>query len=94
MNKYYIYILASESGTLYIGVTNNLIRRIYEHKNNLVEGFSNKYLCHKLVHFEEYSDIKDALNREKQLKNWRRSKKQNLISKNNPKWEDLYEDLL
>ena len=94
MNKYYVYIMASDSGTLYVGVTNNIIRRVYEHKHDIAEGFSNKYSCHKLILFEEYNDIKDALNREKQLKNWRRDKKEYLISKQNPRWTDLYEQLL
>lgn len=94
MNKYYAYIMASESGTLYVGVTNRIVRRVYEHKHNLIEGFTSKYSCHKLVLFEEYNDIKDALNREKQLKNWRRDKKEFLILKANPKWTDLYEQLL
>lgn len=94
MMKYYVYIMASESGTLYVGVTNNIVRRVHEHKNDLAEGFTSKYSCHKLVLIEEYSDIKDALNREKQLKNWRRDKKEFLISKANPKWADLYEQLL
>jgi len=86
--------MASDSGTLYVGVTNNIVRRVYEHMNNQIEGFTSKYSCHKLVLMEEHSDIKDALNREKQLKNWRREKKEYLISKDNPKWADLYEQLL
>jgi len=94
MKNYYIYILASNSGTLYIGITNNLIRRIYEHKNKLIEGFSKKYSCHKLVYYEEYSDVRDVLDREKQLKNWRRKKKENLIAKDNPEWKDLYQSML
>lgn len=94
MKKYFVYIMASDSGTLYIGVTNNLIRRVYEHKNILIEGFTSKYKCHKLILYEEYGDIRDALSREKQFKNWRREKKENLISKFNPQWQDLYGDLL
>lgn len=93
MKKYYIYILASDSGTLYIGITNNLLRRCYEHKNNLVDGFSKKYSCHKLIYFEEYLDLRDALNREKQLKKWRREKKEYLIAKFNPQWKDIYTEL-
>lgn len=93
MKKYYIYILASDSGTLYIGTTNNLLRRCYEHKNNLVDGFSKKYSCHKLIYFEEYLDLRDALNREKQLKKWRREKKEYLIAKFNPQWKDIYTEL-
>ena len=74
--QFYIYILASDSGTLYIGVTNNIKRRVYEHKNGQIEGFTKKYNCKKLVYFEEYKDINDALASEKQLKKWRRSKKE------------------
>jgi len=81
--KYFIYIMASTSGTLYIGITNNLKRRIWEHKNNLEKGFSRKYKCHKLIYFEEFSDVQDALAREKQLKKWRRDKKETLIKRIN-----------
>lgn len=89
-NKYYyIYILASESGTLYTGITNNLERRIWEHQQNLIEGFTKKYNCHKLVYYESTQDIKAAINREKQIKDWRRAKKQNLIKTLNPPWKDL-----
>ncbi|HLB32566.1 MAG TPA: GIY-YIG nuclease family protein [Patescibacteria group bacterium] len=90
--KYYVYILASESGTLYTGVTNNLERRMYEHRNGLVEGFTKKYNCKKLVFFEEYLSIIDALNREKQIKKWRRSKKEWLIKTVNSTWRDLLTD--
>ena len=86
---YYVYILASKTGTLYIGVTNDLVRRIYEHKNNLIDGFSKKYSCHKLIYYEQTTDINIAISREKQLKNWRREKKENLIKTMNPSWEDL-----
>jgi len=89
--NYYIYIMASKSGTLYIGVTNNLERRIYEHKNKLIEGFSKKYECTKLIYFEQGNDIAFAIEREKQLKNWKRSKKESLIKKMNPTWKDLSE---
>ena len=65
---YFVYIIASDSGTLYIGVTNNLQRRIYEHKEAIVKGFSSKYRCHRLLYFEEYSDVEEAILREKQLK--------------------------
>ena len=74
---------------VYIGVTNNLKRRVYEHKNELYEGFTKKYKLHKLVYFEECIDIKDAILREKQLKGWKREKKNCLIEKSNPKWIDL-----
>lgn len=87
--SYFIYILSSYSGVLYIGVTNNLQRRIYEHKQELIEGFSKKYKCNKLVYFEEYKYIKQAITREKQLKNWNRKKKEWLIKKLNPDFKDL-----
>jgi len=86
---YLIYILASNSGTLYIGVTNNLERRVEEHKSGLIEGFTKKYECKKLVYFEEYNYINDAIAREKQIKGWRRSKKEALIRTMNPGWRDL-----
>lgn len=95
MKQYFVYILASKrNGTLYIGVTSDLIRRIYEHKNKLVPGFTSKYDVAKLVHFEEFSDIESAIYREKQLKKWNRKWKLALIEKVNPNWEDLYEGLL
>ena len=95
MNQYYLYILASiKNGTLYIGVTNNLLRRISEHKNDSVDGFTKKYKIHKLVYYEEINDIKVAIQREKQVKKWERQWKINLIEKNNPEWKDLYYDLL
>ena len=94
-NNYYVYILASKrNGTLYIGVTNDLIRRVYEHKNDLVDGYTKKYQVHKLVYFEETSDVYEALKREKYLKKWNRSWKLRLIKSFNPEWKDLYEDLL
>ena len=90
--SYYVYILASErNGTLYIGVTNDLKRRIYEHKNILVEGFTKKYSVHSLVYYEETSDINSAIEREKQIKKWNRKWKTNLIEKDNPDWNDLYD---
>lgn len=96
MNKsYYVYILASDKkGTLYIGVTNDLVRRIYEHKNNLASSFSSKYDIHSLVYYETTSDINSALLREKQMKKWKRQWKINLIEKMNPEWDDLYEKLV
>ena len=95
MKLYYLYILASiKNGTLYVGVTNNLLRRVYEHKNDLVDGFTKKYKVHKLVHYEECSDIKVAIEREKRIKDWKREWKINLIEKNNSEWKDLYYDLL
>ncbi len=87
------YILSSKrNGTLYIGVTNNLERRLYEHKNNLIEGFTNKYNVHHLVYYEDVNDIQTALQREKQLKRWTRKWKLELIEKVNPGWRDLASD--
>ena len=93
--QYYIYILASQkNGTLYVGVTSDLIKRIYEHKNDLVEGFTHKYTIHNLVYFEATESIESAIMREKQLKKWNRAWKINLIEKSNPAWKDLYPDLI
>ena len=90
MNKYYVYILANKTNSvLYIGVTNDLKRRLYEHKNKLVEGFTEKYNVNKLVYFEETSDITSAIQREKNLKKWRRQWKEDLIKKLNPDFKDL-----
>jgi len=95
MKQYYVYILASKkNGTLYIGVTNNLLKRVYEHKNNLIGGFTKKYKVHNLVYYEAYSDIYGAIAREKQMKKWERQWKINLIEKSNPLWKDLYPDLV
>ena len=86
-----VYILASRrNGTLYVGVTNNLIRRVWEHKQNLTDGFTKKYTVHTLVYYELYSDILHAIAREKEIKKWRRRWKLQLIEKNNPDWKDLY----
>jgi len=94
MRQYFVYMVASKkNGTLYIGVTNNLLKRVYEHKNNLVEGFTKRYGIHKLVYYEVYSDIYDAIEREKRMKKWNREWKINLIKKSNPSWEDLYLNL-
>ena len=93
MRTYYVYILASKrNGTLYIGVTNNLERRIYEHKANIIEGFTAKYNVHQLVYWEQTTDIYSALKREKQLKKWNRKWKLALIEKENPNWNDLSEN--
>ena len=90
MNKYYVYILANKTNSvLYIGVTNNLERRIYEHKNKLLSGFTEKYNVSKLVWYEECSDVKAAIQREKNLKKWKRSWKNKLIEKENPDYKDL-----
>lgn len=91
-HNYYVYVLASESGTLYIGVTNDLTRRISEHKQGLIEGFTKRYSCHKLIYYEHYLDINQAIQREKQFKKWRRDKKENLIKTVNPTWKDLSEE--
>ncbi len=95
MKNYYVYILASKrNGTLYIGVTDDLIRRVYEHKNNLIDGFTKKYGVHLLVYYETTSDIESAIVREKRLKKWNRKWKLDLIEKKNPEWKDLYTDLI
>ena len=95
MKNYYVYILTNKiNSVLYIGVTNNLIKRVYEHKNNLVEGFTKKYNVHKLVYYEETGNVESAILREKQMKKWNRQWKINLIKKDNLKWEDLYYKLL
>ena len=92
---YCIYILASRrNGTLYIGVTSNLIKRIWEHKNDVVDGFTKKYGIHLLVYYELTPDVNSAIKREKQLKKWRRKWKLELIEKMNPDWDDLYQSLL
>lgn len=93
-NQYYIYILTNKrNGTLYIGVTSNLIKRVYEHKNNIIEGFTKKYYIHKLIYYEITNDIESAIRREKQLKKWNRKWKLELIENNNPEWKDLYFEL-
>ena len=90
MNRYYIYILANTSDTtLYIGVTNDLERRVAEHRSGMIPGFTQKYNCHKLVYFEEYSDVEQAIAREKQLKKWSRTKKDSLIDTMNKERKDL-----
>lgn len=95
MKTYYVYIMASKrNGTLYIGVTNDIFRRVYEHKNNLINGFTNKYGVHKLVYYEQFGEIELAIQREKRLKKWNRKWKLELIEKENPDWKDLYNELL
>src|SRR3990167_6274864 len=89
MRHFYVYILSNTSRTLYIGVTNNLERRMYEHKNKLIRGFTEKYNITRLIYFETTTDIRSAICREKQLKGWLRSKKIALIEQNNPGWDDL-----
>ncbi len=93
VKHYFIYILTNfRNTTFYIGVTNSLERRIFEHRQESVEGFSKKYKLKKLVYFEEYLDVREAIIREKQLKNWHRAWKINLIRKANPEFKDLLED--
>ena len=92
MNQYYVYIMTNRSKTLYTGVTNDLKRRVYEHKSKLVEGFTSKYNINKLVYYDETSDINSAIAREKQIKGWLRRKKIQLIESINPDWKDLSEE--
>ena len=90
-----VYILASQrNGTLYIGVTSNLIRRFWEHKNNFVEGFTNKYHIHYLVYYELHSNMQSAILREKQLKKWNREWKLKLLEEKNPTWKDLWNEVI
>ena len=90
-----LYILASKrNGTLYIGVTSNLIQRIWQHRNNQTAGFSQRYHVHQLVYFEIHQDMAQAITREKQLKKWNRKWKLRLIQKNNPEWTDLWDQIV
>jgi putative endonuclease len=90
----YVYILASKkNGTIYIGVTSNLIQRIWHHKNDQVEGFTKKYNVHTLVYYEQHEMMKSAIIREKQMKKWKRDWKIQLIEKDNPLWEDLWSNI-
>jgi putative endonuclease len=92
---YFVYIMASKkNGTLYVGVTNNLIRRVYEHKNGLADGFTSRYAVHLLAWFESTPSIQAAIEREKQLKNWKRDWKIALIETSNADWIDLYDKLI
>jgi len=93
-HNYYVYIVSSINKVIYIGVTNNLIKRVEEHKEEVYKGFSERYKIKKLVYYEWFTDINIAIKREKQLKNWRREKKIILIEKENKEWKDLYNDLL
>jgi putative endonuclease len=93
--QYCVYILASKpNGTLYIGVTNNLARRVWEHRRGVVEGFTKRYKVHRLVHFECFARPLDAIQREKRLKKWNRAWKIQLIESSNPGWKDLYETVM
>ena len=92
---YFVYIMSNKTNsTLYVGVTNDLRRRITEHKNETLDGFTKKYHLHKLVYFEEYSEVNDAIARKKQLKGWVRAKKNWLIESQNPNWNDLSESFV
>ena len=94
MQESYVYILASKKhGTLYIGVTSNLVKRIFEHKNNIIGGFTQKYRVHNVIYYETHNSIQEAITREKQLKKWKRDWKINLIERENPEWIDLYHGL-
>ena len=94
MNSY-IYIMSNKSNTtIYIGVTSDLIKRVYEHKNKLIDGFTKKYNIDKLVYYEIYDDINEAIKREKQLKTFKREWKNQLIEENNKNWDDLYDKIL
>ncbi len=93
--NYYVYIMASKrNGTLYIGITNDLIKRTWQHKNNLADGFTKRYKCHTLVYYEQTNEVISAIEREKQLKKWKRKWKLDLIEKQNPEWQDLYNNLI
>lgn len=95
MKSYYVYILANKkNGTLYVGITSDLAKRVWEHKNKVVEGFTKKYSVDKLVYFDEFDSPQDAIVREKQIKNWHRQWKINQIEKENPKWIDLYDSIV
>ena len=95
MNQYYVYILASKkNGTLYIGMTSDLVKRCYEHRQDMVEGFTRKYQVHTLVYYESHNDVNEAITREKQIKKWNRIWKIRLIEEKNQQWRDLYADIL
>lgn len=95
MKQGYVYIMANKpQGTIYIGVTSDIIKRVYEYKNDFVDGFTRKYALKSLVYYEVFDEIAEAIKREKQLKEWQRKWKIELIEKQNPKWEDLYKAIL
>ncbi len=92
---YFVYILASQRhGTLYVGVTNNLVRRVHEHREKLIEGFTSQYNVTRLVWFDQTDSVEEAITHEKKLKRWRREWKMALIEKTNPAWDDLYDRIL
>jgi len=86
---YFVYVMTNKSWTLYVGVTNDIARRVQEHKDKLVKGFTKKYKLSKLVYYELHSDVNDAIKREKEIKGWLRRKKLDLITGQNPNWKDL-----
>ena len=85
---------SQRNGTLYVGVTSNLVKRVHEHKNDLADGFTKKYRVHNLVYFELHEEMSDAIAREKQIKKWNREWKLELIEKSNPEWKDLYDNII
>ncbi len=91
---FYVYIMASTTGVIYVGLASDLVKRVWEHKNDLVDGFTKKYKCHKLVYYETGEDRDSVLEREKRIKKWRRDKKTRLIASVNPKWNDLYNNII
>jgi putative endonuclease len=94
MKQFYVYILASRpGGALYVGVTSDLVRRVYEHKSGTSDGFTKRYRIDRLVYFENYSSARDAIQREKNIKHWSRAWKTKTIAMKNPSWRDLYEDI-
>jgi len=94
VKQFYVYILASKrNGTVYAGVTSDLVKRVWEHKNKLVEGFTEKYGVDKLVFYEVHTDVENAIRREKQIKKWNRSWKLRLIEEKNPEWKDLFDEI-
>lgn len=95
MKQYYVYFTTNKNNNvIYIGVTGDLIKRVYQHKNKIFEGFTKKYNVDKLVYYEIYNNVEDAIRREKQLKNWHRDWKMRLIGENNPEFEDLYNKIV
>lgn len=93
--QYYVYLLTNKNNkVIYCGVTNNLVRRVYEHKNKLIEGFTKKYNVNKLVYYEIFRNVEEAILREKEIKGWIRKKKDALVLRMNPGWEDLYDSIV
>jgi len=90
---YYVYVMTNQSRTLYVGITNNIRRRVWEHRTGLIEGFTNRYKIDTLVYVESFRDVFSAIEREKQIKRWRRDKKLRLIAENNPDWHDISDGL-